>query len=173
MRIRIGLILIGLSWAVATRADTIPMGQICQELRTDSPLSLGPSVPSQLATNLLWAQSQVQYGSLESLNLSIESVLRAIGLYVWVGGPTSITSASAEPLVWLQSTIAIDPSLTVGLSPSSLYFGSKEVPVSTAEPTPFTLALLGLGLGAIWWGLQVPRGEHISRRLRRYRRVQS
>jgi len=159
-------ILIGLLWAVTTQADSIPQGQIAQELKAESVLPLGPSVPNQLAGNLLFAQAQVTYSSLESLQLSMESVLKAIGLYVWEGGPSSITSETAEPLVFLQSRIAINPALTVELSTSNLYFGEQSVTVP--EPTILTFLLLVLGGGMVWWGVRVPEHERISRRLRRY-----
>jgi hypothetical protein len=127
-----------------TRADSLSLGQIAQELKQDAVIPLAPSVANQLAKNLLAAQAAAPYTQFEpdSLELSIESVLRAISLYAWDGGPTMITSEQAEPVVWIQSRIAIDDRLTVSFTPSSLDFGSE--PVATPEPAGWILLLIGL-----------------------------
>jgi hypothetical protein len=78
----------------------------------------------------------------DSLQLSIDAVLRAIGLYVYPGGPTAITGESAEPIVWEQSRIAIDDRATVSITLGSLDFGSQ--PVVTPEPEVRILMLMGL-----------------------------
>ena len=125
-------------------ADSLSLGQIAQELKQDAVIPLAPSVGNQLAKNLLAAQAAAPYTQFEpdSLELSIESVLRAISLYAWEGGPTTITDESAEPIVWAQSRIAIDDRLTVSFTPESLDFGSQ--PVVTPEPTEWILMLAGL-----------------------------
>jgi hypothetical protein len=124
------------------------MGQVAKELSTESALPLAPSVPQDLAKNILFAQAHASYGSPESLDLSIESVLRAISLYVWSSGPVAVTSESAEPIVWAQSRTAINPDATVVISPASINFG--EAPVQTPEPEVWILMLLGLAGSMIW-----------------------
>src|SRR5947207_12297023 len=125
-------------------ADSLSLGQIAQELKQDAVIPLASSVGNQLAKNLLAAQAAAPYTQFEpdSLQLSIDALLQAIGLYVWDGGPTTITSAQAEPLVWVQSNIAIDDRLTVSITPGSLDFGSQ--PVATPEPEAWILILTGL-----------------------------
>src|SRR5437763_915193 len=117
MKIRLSLVVVlFLAVASAARADSLTEAQVAAGLTARSPLLLGPSVPDTLATNLLNAQAaNLSYTAFEpdSLQLSIDAVIKAIGLYVWDGGPTTITSAQAEPLVWVQSNIAIDDRLTV------------------------------------------------------------
>ena len=131
------------------RADSLSLGQIAQELRQDAVLPLAPSVGNRLAKNLLAAQAAAPYTQFEpdSLQLSIDAVLKAIGLYAYPGGPTTITSESAEPIVWDQSRIAIDDRLTVGFTPGSLDFGSQ--PAATPEPAGWILLLTGLGVCTI------------------------
>jgi hypothetical protein len=84
-----------------------------------------------------------------SLELSIESVVRAIGIdnTLYVGW------ASMDPITWLQSGIAIDPGASIGITPSALYFGEAAV-VATPEPDTLILVavalVLGLACGWLW-----------------------
>jgi len=128
------------------RADSLSLGQIAQELRQDAVLPLAPSVGNQLAKNLLAAQAAAPYTQFEpdSLQLSIDAVLKAITVYAWPGGRTVVTSdEQAFLFVWAQSRIAIDDRLTVSITPGSLDFGSQ--PVATPEPAGWILLLTGLG----------------------------
>jgi hypothetical protein len=96
MQTRLSLIAIMglLTIPTVARADSLSLGQIAQELKQDAVIPLAPSVGNQLAKNLLAAQAAAPYTQFEpdSLQLSIDAVLRAITLYVWDGGPTTITS---------------------------------------------------------------------------------
>src|SRR5882724_1656340 len=120
-------------FAAIARADSIPLGQICQQLKTGV-LPLGPGVAADLSKNLLDAQAAAYYTAFEpeSLELSIQCVLKAISLYVWEGGPIAITSETEEPIVWQQSRIAVDTRVGVELDPTFINFG--DLPVSTPEP---------------------------------------
>jgi hypothetical protein len=127
-------------------ADSLSLGQIAQELKQDAVIPLAPSVGNQLAKNLLAAQAAAPYTQFEpdSLQLSIDAVLKAITVYAWPGGPTVVTSdEQAFLFVWAQSRIAIDDRLTVSITPGSLDFGSQ--PVATPEPAGWILLLTGLG----------------------------
>jgi hypothetical protein len=127
------------------------MGQVAKELSTESILPLAGGVAQDLAKNLLFAQTQVSYGGPESLDLSILSVLKAISLYDYLGGPGIITGPDREPVVWAQARLATNPDATVSLTPSALNFG--EVPVQTPEPEVWILMLLGLAGSMIWANL--------------------
>src|ERR1700757_4478430 len=120
MRSKLSLIVIveKLTIPAIVRADSLSLGQIAQELKQDAAIPLAPSVGNQLAKNLLAAQAAAPYTQFEpdSLQLSIDAVLKAIGLYAFPGGPTMITDELAEPIVWQQSRIAIDDRLTVGFT---------------------------------------------------------
>ena len=61
-----------------TRADSLSLGQIAQQLKQDAVIPLAPSVGNQLAKNLLAAQAAAPYTQFEpdSLQLSIDAVLR-------------------------------------------------------------------------------------------------
>ena len=164
----VGLVLLLLGMALLapeTRADSINVSFVASELDQGTVLPLAGGVDVQLAGNLIQAQNQT-WGKewLDgSLTLSIESVLRAISLYVWPGGPTEITKDHTEfSIVWLQSTIAIDPRLTGGFDTASINFG--EVPVvSTPEPGTLVITLAGLaGLGILLWGVK-SRVRELSR----------
>jgi len=76
------------------RGDSLSLGQIAQELKQDAAIPVAPSVGNQLAKNLLASQAAAPYTQFEpdSLQLSIDAVLRAIGLYAYPGGPTMTTS---------------------------------------------------------------------------------
>lgn len=147
MRCKLSLIvMLGLLAVPAIgRADSLSLGQIAQELKQDAVIPLAPSVGNQLAKNLLAAQAAASYTQFEpdSLQLSIDAVLKAISLYCcWPGSPTEITDEASEPVVWAASRIAIDDRLTVSLTPGSLDFGSQ--PVATLEPQEWILILVGL-----------------------------
>jgi hypothetical protein len=152
MRSKLSLIVILglLTIPTITLADSLSVGQIAQELKQDAVVPLAPSVGNQLAKNLLAAQAAAPYTQFEpdSLQLSIDSVPRAIGLYAYPGGPAMITDEASEPGVWIQSRIAIDDRLTVSLTPGSLDFGSQ--PVATPEPSGWLGLLLGFALLATW-----------------------
>lgn len=152
MRTKLSLIVTLGLLAIPTiaRADSLSLGQIAQELKQDAVVPLAPSVGNQLAKNLLAAQAAAPYTQFEpdSLQLSIDAVLRAIGLYVWDGGPTTITDEASEPVVWIQSRIAIDDRLTVSFATGSLDFGSQ--PVATPEPSGWLGLLVGFALLATW-----------------------
>jgi hypothetical protein len=111
------------------RADSLSLWQIAEELKQDAVIPLAPSVGNQLAKNLLVAQAAAPYTAFkpDSLQLSIDATLKAIGLYVYPGGPSEIVSEELAPLPFLQSQIAIDDRLTVSLTPGSLDFGSQPV----------------------------------------------
>ena len=131
-----------LTFASAVPADSLSQGQIFQELKQGA-LPLGPGVGNQLAKNLIDAQlTYISYTQFEpdSLQLSINAVLKAISIYVWPGGPTAITSQQEEPIVWAQSEIAIDTRVSVSLSPTSIDFGEQPI-VSTSEPSTLLLLL--------------------------------
>jgi len=169
----VGLVLLLFSMAILapeSRGDTIKQADIASELDTESVLPLAGGVDVQLANNLIQAQTaawgkQWLDGSLE---LSIESVLRAIGLYVWDGGPTEITKDQTEfQVVWLQSHIAIDPRLTVGFDTASINFGEVAV---TPEPMTLVLVLMGLvWLGVVRWSNRQSMADRIVARVRAYR----
>jgi hypothetical protein len=136
--------------APESRGDTLGVSGVAYILDTQSVLPLAQGVDTQLASNLLRAQQQT-WGNewLDgSLTLSIESVLRAITFYVWDGGPTEITKDNA-PVVWLQSHIAIDPSLSVGFDTVAIDFGAVEV-VSTPEPAACLSLIVGLTVLVLW-----------------------
>src|SRR6266403_3265120 len=119
-----------LAWASFARADSIPAGAIANELRQATPIPFAGGVGMGLAKDLLGAQVVAGYTGqleMESLELSVDAVLKAISLYVWPGGPTLITFGG-EPIVWAQANVAIDPNLTVSFGPSHLLdLGSKEI----------------------------------------------
>lgn len=130
--------------APSARADSIT--DIASILRADSPVPFRYGVAGDLATNLWDAQAAVAYGGPVSLELSIEAVIRAIGIdnTRWVGW------ASTDPITWLQSDIAIDPGASIGITPSALYFG--EVNVATPESPMWMLIIAILVLVGAWCG---------------------
>jgi hypothetical protein len=146
MKIRLSLLLVLLlAVASAARADSLTEAQVAAQLTANSPLLLEPGVADTLATNLLSAQAaNLSYTAFEpdSLQLSIDAVLRAIGLYVFPGGPTEIVNEQLTPIPFLQSEIAIDDRLTVSITPGGLDFGSQ--PVATPEPEEWILILTAL-----------------------------
>jgi hypothetical protein len=154
MRIRFSLLAIGLlGIASISRGDSLSpqLHDVASYLASNSVLPITQQADMQLARNILIAQAAPGcfYCGPESLLLSEQSVVRAISLYVWQGGPSIISSASVEPVVWLQSEIAINPNATVSLTPSVINFG--EVPVvSTPEPAVWILMLMGLMAFALW-----------------------
>jgi len=128
------------------RADSIT--DVASTLRADVSIPFRYGVATDLATNLLDAQSLATYASTLSLDLSIDAVVRAIGIdnTAWIGW------ASTDPITWLQSTIAIDPGATIGISPSALWFGEQAV--ATLEPGTWMLilvSLVGFAIGYYGW----------------------
>lgn len=139
------IVIMGLLTLPATAtADSLTERQVIAALKRGSDLPMTGAVADQLSDNLLAAQAAAPYTSFEpdSLQLSIDAVLRAISLYEFPGGPTRITSQAAEPIVWVQSEIAIDDRASVTLTPGSIDFGSQ--PVVTPEPSEWILILTGL-----------------------------
>lgn len=70
------IVVLGLSMIPAmTRADSLSLVQIAQELKQDAVIPLAPSVGNQLAKNLLAAQAAAPYTQFEpdSLQLSIDA----------------------------------------------------------------------------------------------------
>ena len=164
----VGLVLLILGMALLapeSRADSVNVSFVASELDQGTVLPLAGGVDVQLAGNLIQAQNQT-WGKewLDgSLTLSVESVLRAISLNVWPGGPTEITKDHTEfSIVWLQSTIAIDPRLTGGFDTASINFGEQPV-ISTPEPGTLVVTLAGLaGLGILLWSVK-SRVRELSR----------
>lgn len=175
------LILLMILLAPESRGDTLQVSQITAALDSGTLIPLAQGVDTQLAFNLVTAQNKA-WGRewLDgSLTLSIESVLRAISLYVWDGGPTLVTNQHDFPLVWLVSHIAVDPRLSGGLGPSSVNFGEQPVqpvkgngvPGSVPEPATYVGIVLGLvGLSLMRWGYERPMSDRMTTRLRVYRR---
>jgi len=122
--------------APVCRADSIT--DVASTLRADVSIPFRYGVATDLATNLLDAQASATYAGIVSLALSIDAVVRAIGIdnTAWVGW------ASTDPITWLQSTIAIDPGATIGITPNALWFG--DVAVATVEPSTLIYLLVGL-----------------------------
>jgi hypothetical protein len=125
------------------QADSI--NTVASELRAlvDIPFRFG--VAQDLAGNLLLAQTQVAYAGPESLELSIEAVVRAITL----DGTPYVGFADYDQFTWAQSTIAIDPGATVGITPNALYFGSEIVQESGQVPVPESSVLVLLCFGLV------------------------
>ncbi len=137
---------LSLGYATVGRADTLTQVQVASYLDANTLIPFAVGVDTQLSMNLVKAQNRA-WGSdwyPDSIELSMESVLRAISLYVWPGGPTLVTNQKEFPVVWDQSRIAIDPRLTVTLDPGALDFGSAEVRESVPEPGTWLLVLAGL-----------------------------
>ena len=135
------LILTGVS-----RADSLTETQVAQQLE-QGVIPLASGVGDVLANNLLAAQlANISYtaNEPESLQLSIDAVLKAISIYVWPEGPTLITDAQSEPVVWWQSETAIDTRASLSLSPTSIDFG--DTPISTPEPSTLLLLVPLFGL---------------------------
>jgi hypothetical protein len=132
----------------ACSADCDALNTVASELRAlvDIPFRYG--VAKDLAQNLLTAQSLASYASPESLELSIESVVRAIGIDELTFHSGFVGFADVDPITWLSSTIAIDPGATIVITPDALDFG--EVPVATPEPAGWILMLMGLTAFTLW-----------------------
>jgi hypothetical protein len=133
------------------------------DLIDGSVLPLRANVADLWASNLLTAQlpANCSYCAMEadSLPLSIDAVLRAIGLEQSIAGlawcdRTNCTLANS------QSTIAIDDRVSVTITPAYINFG--EVPVGSSEtisltvtntPEPSFWMMLVAGMGMLWVGL--------------------
>jgi hypothetical protein len=128
--------------ALPTVARCDSLNTVAYELRSlvDIPFRFG--VARDLASNILTAQTLVSYASPESLELSIESVVRAIGIDELTFHSGYVGFANVDPITWLSSTIAIDPGATIVITPDALDFG--EAPVATPEPAGWILMLIGL-----------------------------
>jgi hypothetical protein len=136
--------------ASISRADSIPVGQIAKELKTESVLPFAGGVAIGLAKDMLQAQAAASYGGPVSLELSIESVLKAIGIEAQFGWLV-VGGQSTDPIVWSQAMLAVDPNATVSLTPDAINFG--EVAVATPEPEVWILMLLGLAGSMVWASL--------------------
>jgi hypothetical protein len=126
------------------RGDTLSLAQVTAEITTSSPLKLRGDVAEDFAENLLKAQAAAPYTQNEpdSLQLSIEAVIRAISLDKKLGKDHYCDDSNCS-IAWGQSNIAIDDRAVVGISATTL----AEAPVRTPEPTTLTLLVLaGLGL---------------------------
>jgi hypothetical protein len=130
MKLALGTLLLFVAPAV-TLADSVQV--VAQDLRALSPVPFRYGVAQDLAENLLVAQSEASYASPESLELSIESVIRAIG----IEGTSYVGFANVNPITWEQSEIAIDPNAHIVITPGN---------VATSEPSVWILCLAGLGL---------------------------
>jgi len=131
------LLLAGISRADSLRPS---LADVSSYLAEYSVLPITQQADMQLSRNILLAQSQASYGGAESLLLSEDAVLRAISLYAWADLP--ISSADAQPVVWAQSLLAINPDATVSVWPESITFAPA--PVSTPEPSVLLLLVLGV-----------------------------
>jgi len=142
--------------APIAKADSLmpSLAVVGSYLADNSVLPITQQADMQLARNILLAQSSstCSYCGPESLALSMDSVLRAISLYAWAGVP--ISSESLQPIVWLQSRLAINPDATVIVTPSSITFA--DAPVSTPEPST-VLLLFVLGTACLA-GYAIARG---------------
>jgi hypothetical protein len=120
--------------AGSARADTLTSNQIAQEIKQQSSISLRQNVAGFWADNLLAAQNPLvcDYCSFEpdSLQLSINSVLKAIGIEQNVG--VVFCNLTNCLLVNAQSTEAVDDRVTTTITPTFLRFSA---PVSTPEPS--------------------------------------
>jgi hypothetical protein len=154
MGIKFSLLAVGLlGLASISRADSLSpqLHDVASYLASNSALPITQQADMQLARNLLQAQMLASYASSLSLQLSEDSVLKAITLYCcWDGSPTIISSEALEPVVWIQSRIAINPNLTVTFTPGSRDFG--DVPVATLEPEVKILMLMGMATFALLRG---------------------
>jgi len=121
--------------AGVARADSV-----AQEIRAGSVLTLKQGVAQFWADNLEAAQASVTYASAQSLELSIQSVIRAIGLEQSLAG-LSYCNLTNCIIVNAQSTVAIDPNAGGGITPAALYFGEV---TATPEPPMWLLSLFCL-----------------------------
>jgi hypothetical protein len=128
MKLVLGALLLFIAPAAAL-ADSVQV--VAQDLRALSPVPFRFGVARDLAENLLLAQSEASYTSPESLQLSIESVIRAIG----IEGTSYVGFADVNPITWEQSEIAINPEahVTITVTP-------------TPEPSVWMLCLAALGI---------------------------
>jgi hypothetical protein len=133
-------VLVPLLCALPASADSIH--SISNDLTHETSVPLAPGVAMELASNIWVAHETTPYALVEkdSLELSIDAVLRAIYLSGQLDGATEIVNEQLTPLPWLQSEIAIDDRVSVTITPDSLDFGSVPVP----EPSTLTLALSAL-----------------------------
>jgi len=144
MRRLIILSLLALAVPAAAPADSIT--DVASILRADVPEPFRYGVAQDLATNIVDAQFLASYGGPASLELSIESVVRAIG----IDNTAYVGWASLDPITWLQSTIAIDPGASIGLTPTAIYFG--DVAVTTPESPTWIVVIIGLVLIGAYYG---------------------
>lgn len=121
------------------KADSINV--VAQELRQQSEVPFRFGVANDLAGNLLTAQSLAWYAGPVSLELSIEAVIRAIGLEA----TSYVGWYDTNPVTWTQSRIAIDPNASIEITPKALEFGA----VNVVEPNPITEITLGIVVGAV------------------------
>lgn len=131
------------------RGDTLSLAQVTYQINSSSPLKLRDDVSQDFAENLLAAQlpGVCSYcaNEADSLQLSIDAVIRAIGLDKRLGKDHYCDDSNCS-IAWGQSMIAIDDRAVVGLSA----IRAAEVSVRTPEPSIILLLLAGLtSLGLI------------------------
>ena len=96
--------------------------------------------------------------------------MKAITAYVWDGGPTTVTKdQDFFWLVWAQSRVAIDTTLTVGISADRLDFGEQPVD-NTPEPATWLVLIFGI-VGLVMWREWPTMARRKVARLRAYRAV--
>jgi len=131
-------------------ADQLSLQDVQQQIKSGSVLPLRQGVAHLYAENLIAAQdpSVCDYCVYEpdSLQLSINAVLRAIWIEQFYGGLTYCDRDNC-PIAWSQSTIAINGFASATLTPSSIDFG--EVPVATPEPEEWILLLTAVAAFAL------------------------
>ena len=170
---------------VPCHADTVT-DNLAADLTLDSPIPLGPGVALELATNLVTAQADSSYAASEpdSLTLSFESVLRAIGIEETYFGLTDIIDAAQAPIVFESSELAIDDRVSVEFTVNGvviqpgtiLNFGDVPVGATSGtftapEPNALWLTIIGLCLlllirraqTAHTWPLRIPRSRYVHR----------
>jgi PEP-CTERM motif len=141
--------------------DTTLDAAIANDLLANSTLPISAMYANDLAINIVTAQIMSGYGSPLSLEVSIDSVL--LSIKVWGEYGATCVSPLETPWVFVQSELATNPLVTVGVSVNGvplqpgqgLNFGTVPVGSSssaftvdgpTETPEPSSLLLLGSAL---------------------------